>query len=80
MMNLHLPNHIKDTVVDYGPSHAFWCFPFERYNGVLGSFYQHEGNSSASPYLMNQTLTPSLSSLELLPKKSTGIGLPVSLK
>ena len=25
-------------MVDYGPSHAFWCFPFERYNGLLGSY------------------------------------------
>lgn len=35
-MNLHL--HLKGTYLDFGPSHAFWCFPFERYNGILGSF------------------------------------------
>ena len=25
-------------MLDFGPSHAFWCFPFERYNGILGSY------------------------------------------
>ena len=29
-MNLHLHLHIKESVLDFGPSHAFWCFPFER--------------------------------------------------
>ena len=37
-MNLHLHLHIKETMLDFGPSHAFWCFPFERYNGILGSY------------------------------------------
>lgn len=37
-MNLHLHLHLKETFLDFGPSHAFWCFPFERYNGILGSF------------------------------------------
>ena len=25
-------------MLDFGPSHAFWCFPFERHNGILGSY------------------------------------------
>ena len=25
-------------MLNYGPVNAFWCFPFERYNEVLGSF------------------------------------------
>ena len=37
-MNLHLHLHLKDIMLDFGPSHAFWCFPFERYNGILGSY------------------------------------------
>ena len=36
--NLHLHLHLKDCLLDYGPSYAFWCFSFERYNGLLGSF------------------------------------------
>ena len=37
--NLHLHNHLKECLLDYGPSHTFWCFSFERFNGVLGSFH-----------------------------------------
>ena len=37
-MNLHLHLHLKEIYLDFGPSHAFWCYPFERYNGILGSF------------------------------------------
>lgn len=36
--NLHLHLHLKDCLLDYGPSHTFWCFAFERCNGILGSF------------------------------------------
>lgn len=36
--NLHLHLHLKQCVIDFGPSHCFWCFPFERYNGLLGSY------------------------------------------
>ena len=41
-MNQHLHLHIKETMTDYGPSHAFWCFPFEGYNGILGSYTTHK--------------------------------------
>ncbi len=37
-MNLHLHLHIKESILDFGPTNAFWCFPFERYNGTLGSY------------------------------------------
>lgn len=37
-INLHLHLHLKDTFCDFGPSHSFWCFPFERFNGILGSY------------------------------------------
>ena len=33
--NLHMACHLKDCVLDYGPLPAFWCFSFERYNGML---------------------------------------------
>ena len=36
-MPLHC--HLKDCVINYGPPHAFWCFAFERYNGILGSVH-----------------------------------------
>ena len=37
-MNMHLHLHIKECLHDFGPAHTTWCFPFERYNGLLGSF------------------------------------------
>jgi hypothetical protein len=36
--NMHLHLHLKDCILNYGPLYAFWCFPFERYNGMLGKF------------------------------------------
>ena len=35
--NMHLHNHLKDVILDHGPLTSFWCFSFERYNGILGS-------------------------------------------
>ncbi|GBB93908.1 hypothetical protein RclHR1_22500005 [Rhizophagus clarus] len=36
--NLYLCLHIKECCQDYSPLYLFWCFSFERMNGVLGSF------------------------------------------
>ena len=27
--------HIPDIILDYGPPHTFWCFAYERMNGML---------------------------------------------
>ena len=35
--NMHLHCHLKEIIVDHGPVHSFWCFSFERYNGIMGS-------------------------------------------
>ena len=34
--NIHLSLHIADSCNDYGPLYSFWCYSFERMNGVLG--------------------------------------------
>ncbi len=34
--NLHLCLHIADCCQDYGPLYSFWCYSFERMNGILG--------------------------------------------
>jgi Transposase family tnp2 len=34
--NIHLSLHITDCCRDYGPLHSFWCYSFERMNGILG--------------------------------------------
>ena len=36
--NMHLHMHLKECITGFGPSHSFWCFPFERCNGLLGSY------------------------------------------
>jgi len=36
--NMHLHGHLKECMMDYGPLYGFWCFSFERYNGLLGGF------------------------------------------
>ena len=33
--NMHMVCHLKDLILDYGPVTGFWCFSFERYNGIL---------------------------------------------
>ena len=35
--NMHLSCHLGQCMEDYGPVHGFWCYPFERYNGLMGS-------------------------------------------
>ena len=35
--NMHLHCHLRACITDYGPLHGFWCYAFERYNGILGS-------------------------------------------
>ena len=41
---MHLACHLEQCVLDYGPIHAFWCFGFERFNGILGSFPNNNQN------------------------------------
>ncbi|CAB4421297.1 unnamed protein product [Rhizophagus irregularis] len=38
MPNLHLSLHLCECAHDFSPLYAFWCFSFERINGMLGSF------------------------------------------
>ena len=46
--NMHLHLHLKKCLIDYGPLYAFWCFAFERYNGMLGSFATNQKISNLS--------------------------------
>ena len=34
--SMHMMCHLHECVLDFGPLHEFWLFPFERFNGVLG--------------------------------------------
>lgn len=51
-MHLHL--HLKQCILDYGPLHAFWCYPFERFNGILGNI--HFNRKSIESQLMKKFL------------------------
>lgn len=42
--NMHLHGHIKECILDYGPVYGFWCFSFERYNGMLGDYHTNNVN------------------------------------
>ncbi|KAI0666358.1 hypothetical protein C8Q78DRAFT_933152, partial [Trametes maxima] len=33
--NHHLSLHLIECLILFGPTHAWWAFPFERYNGLL---------------------------------------------
>jgi hypothetical protein len=37
--NIHLSLHIAECCRDYGPLHSFWCYSFERMNGILGKIH-----------------------------------------
>src|SRR3954453_10331979 len=37
-LNLHLSVHLSECSYDYEPLYAFWCFLFERMNGILSRF------------------------------------------
>ena len=50
--NMHLHTHLKQCIFDYDPLYAFWCYPFERYNGILGSF--HSNRKSIESQLMKK--------------------------
>lgn len=37
ILNMYLYNYLKEVIFDYGLVISFWCFSFERFNGILGS-------------------------------------------
>jgi hypothetical protein len=51
---MHLHCHLKDVLLDYGPSREVWLFPFERYNGTLGNFPTNSKNFE--PQIMSRFL------------------------
>ena len=43
---MHLHGHLQECVKDFGPVYSFWCFAFERMNGILGSYHTNNHNIS----------------------------------
>ena len=58
--NMHLHAHLCKCVEDFGPVYSFWCFSFERYNGILESF-QKSWHAPEIQVLEKFTLMQSLS-------------------
>ncbi|GET65200.1 hypothetical protein GLOIN_2v1775288 [Rhizophagus irregularis DAOM 181602=DAOM 197198] len=52
--NLHLSLHLCDCSNDFGPLYAFWCFSFERMNGILGSL--PTSNRQIEPEIMRRIM------------------------
>ena len=56
-INMHLHLHLKEIVLDYGPVYSFWCFSFERLNGILGDYFTNNHNIEVQfmkKFLMHQ--------------------------
>lgn len=52
--NMHMHLHLKECILDYGPVYSFWCFAFERFNGVLGAYQTN--NKQIEPQIMKKFL------------------------
>ncbi|RIB27834.1 hypothetical protein C2G38_2159603 [Gigaspora rosea] len=76
--NLLLSLHLCECAQDYGPLYSFWCFSFERINGILGSL--PNSNRKIEPELIQRPMNDSrivsltaaseVEGLELLPNRS----------
>ena len=53
-INLPLHLHLKECIIDYGPLYGWWCFAFERYNGMVGNYYTN--NRNIEPQIMKKFL------------------------
>ena len=45
-INIHLHGHLTSCIRDFGPVYAFWCFAYERMNGVLGAYHTNNHHVS----------------------------------
>jgi len=57
--NFHLHGHLKEILLDYGPSQELWLFSYERYNGLLGKLPTN--NNAIEPQLMQKFLRENFS-------------------
>ena len=56
--NMHMHCHLRLCVEDYGPSHGFWLFAFERCNGILGNVPNN--NCSIEVQLINRFISDNM--------------------
>lgn len=73
--NLHLHMHLIGCFMDYGPARAVWCFSFERYNGILGSY--HTNKRHVESQFMKTFLTQqAVQSINITPDNPLYVVLP----
>ena len=61
--NMHMSLHIINCIRDYGPTYAFWCFSFERYNGYMGKYQTN--NHAITPQLMRKVIADKAALIDL---------------
>ena len=69
-VNMHLHLHLKQYLIDFGPSHSFWCFSFERFNGLLGSY---STNKKAIEVQVMRKFCTAQDTYSLLPQIDSGL-------
>ena len=53
--NMHMSCHLRECLLDYGPTNHFWLFAFERFNGILGQLPNN--NRSIEVQMMKRFLS-----------------------
>ena len=77
--NMHMHMHLSKSIQNYGPVTAFWCFPFERFNGILGTFQKNwisPKQQMAKKFISYQHLLLALALIDIssaLPPRTTSI-------
>lgn len=73
--NMHMHCHLHDCIKDFGPLHGFWCYAFERYNGILGNMPNN--NRCIEGQLMSRFLRENQALSSLPPNEFSEQLLPV---
>lgn len=77
--NMHMHEHLGDTILDFEPIYAFWLFTFERYNGLLGNIDSNKKASFEITFLKGFYRMPMLqTSFETRQSNSTTLPKPSS--
>lgn len=70
-INMHLHGHLRQCIEDFGPVYSFWCFSFERLNGILGSYHTNSHHISvqlARRFLESKIYAPQNWPIEFTPE------------
>lgn len=77
-INMHLHCHLTDCILNFGPVYSFWCFGFERFNGILGSYQTNKLDIEVQ--LMRRFIENQQLKLSEWPQELLSIGHELHLK